>query len=55
MSDLLNEDINYHEKVIATCGSGVSACVIALAFYCLGNDNVSAIPPRINPLKLLGL
>ena len=36
-----NLDVNSKEKVIATCGSGVSACVIALAFYESGNTNVS--------------
>ena len=31
-----------NEKFIATCGSGVSACVIALAFYCsMDNQKVS--------------
>ena len=35
-----NLDINSKEKVIATCGSGVSACVIALAFYETGNSKV---------------
>ena len=38
---LLNKNIKNDEKIIATCGSGVSACVIALAFYCLGNERVS--------------
>ena len=35
-----NLDINRKEKVVATCGSGVSACVIALAFYEAGNSQV---------------
>ena len=40
--DILNEiKIDKNEELIATCGSGVSACVIALAFYCSGNENVS--------------
>ncbi len=39
--DIINKlNIKKNEKIIATCGSGVSACVIALAFWKLGNENV---------------
>ena len=36
------DDINVNptDKIIATCGSGVSACVISIALYCLGKKNV---------------
>ena len=36
----LNNDINTSEDIIATCGSGVSACVISVALYCLGKENI---------------
>ncbi len=32
--------IKENEKVITTCGSGVSACVIALSFYMIGNEDI---------------
>jgi len=35
-----NDDINKSERIIATCGSGVSACVIAVALHCLGRKDV---------------
>ena len=35
-----NNDIDKSEDIIATCGSGVSACVISVALYCLGKENV---------------
>ena len=35
-----NNDIDTSEDIIATCGSGVSACVISVALYCLGKENV---------------
>jgi len=34
-----NNDIDTSEDIIATCGSGVSACVISVALYCLGKEN----------------
>ena len=33
-------NVNLNGKIIATCGSGVSACVISIALYCLGKKNV---------------
>ena len=33
-------DIDTSEDIIATCGSGVSACVISVALYCLGRENI---------------
>ena len=33
-------NLNESEKVITTCGSGVSACLIALSYYRLGNENI---------------
>ena len=33
-------NVNPNDKIIATCGSGVSACVISIALYCLGKKNV---------------
>ena len=36
-----NNDIDTSEDIIATCGSGVSACVISVALYCLGKENIS--------------
>ncbi len=35
-----NNDIDTSEDIIATCGSGVSACVISIALYCLGKENI---------------
>ena len=35
-----NNDFNDSEQIIATCGSGVSACVISVALYCLGKKDV---------------
>ena len=35
-----NNDIDTSQDIIATCGSGVSACVISVALYCLGKDNI---------------
>ena len=35
-----NNNINKSERIIATCGSGVSACVIAVALHCLGRKDV---------------
>ena len=35
-----NNDIDTSEDIIATCGSGVSACVISVALYCLGKENI---------------
>ena len=35
-----NNDFNDKEEIIATCGSGVSACVISVALYCLGKKDV---------------
>ena len=40
-SILKKMNIYKNEGLIATCGSGVSACVIALVFYCSGNQNIS--------------
>ena len=33
-------NLNESEKVITTCGSGVSACVIALSYYRIGNEDI---------------
>ena len=35
-----NNDFNDKKEIIATCGSGVSACVISVALYCLGKKDV---------------
>ena len=35
-----NNDFNDKEEIIATCGSGVSACVISVALYCLGKKDI---------------
>jgi thiosulfate/3-mercaptopyruvate sulfurtransferase len=35
-----NNNFNNSEQIIATCGSGVSACVISVALYCLGKEDV---------------
>ena len=35
-----NNNINKSEQLLATCGSGVSACVIAIALHCLGKKDV---------------
>ena len=36
----LDKNINNKDDIIATCGSGVSACVISIALYCLGKEDV---------------
>ncbi len=36
----LDKNVNKKDDIIATCGSGVSACVISIALYCLGNKHV---------------
>jgi len=33
-------NLNESEKVITTCGSGVSACLIALSYYIIGNEDI---------------
>ena len=39
--NLINDlNLNENEKVITTCGSGVSACVIALSYYRIGNNDI---------------
>ena len=39
--NLIHElNLNESEKVITTCGSGVSACVIALSYYRIGNEDI---------------
>ena len=35
-----NNNFNNSEQIIATCGSGGSACVISVALYCLGRKDV---------------
>lgn len=35
-----NIKINTSDKIIATCGSGVSACVISIALFCLGKKDI---------------
>ena len=35
-----NNDYRGSERIIATCGSGVSACVISIALHCLGKENI---------------
>ena len=35
-----NNNFNDKEEIIATCGSGVSACVISVVLYCLGKKDV---------------
>ncbi len=40
--NLINDlNLNEKEKVITTCGSGVSACVIALSYYRIGNEDIA--------------
>lgn len=34
-----NIKVNTNDKIIATCGSGVSACVISIALFCLGKKD----------------
>ena len=34
------EEISIKDNIIATCGSGVSACVISLALFCMGKKDV---------------
>ena len=36
----LTKNIDKKDDIIATCGSGVSACVISIALYCLGKEDV---------------
>ena len=36
----LGKNIDKNDDIIATCGSGVSACVISIALYCLGKEDV---------------
>ena len=33
-------NISINDEIVATCGSGVSACVIALALFCMGKSDV---------------
>jgi thiosulfate/3-mercaptopyruvate sulfurtransferase len=35
-----NINVNTNDKIIATCGSGVSACVISIALFCLGKKDI---------------
>ena len=35
-----NIKVNTSDKIIATCGSGVSACVISIALFCLGKKDI---------------
>ena len=35
-----NFNLKKNQKVITTCGSGVSACVVALSYFGLGNEDV---------------
>ena len=35
-----NQEISIKDDIIATCGSGVSACVISLALFCMGKVDV---------------
>lgn len=35
-----NIKVNTSDKIIATCGSGVSACVISIALVCLGKKDI---------------
>ncbi len=35
-----NNDYNGSKRIIATCGSGVSACVISIALHCLGKEDI---------------
>ena len=35
-----NNNIDTSQDIIATCGSGVSACVISVALYCLGKEHI---------------
>ncbi len=37
---LLDLKLNENEKVVTTCGSGVSACVLALSYYRIGNHSI---------------
>ena len=36
----ININVNTSDKIIATCGSGVSACVISIALFCLGKKDI---------------
>ena len=33
--------ISINDEIIATCGSGVSACVTAIALFCMGKNDVT--------------
>ena len=35
-----NIKVNTSDKIIATCGSGVSACVISIALFCIGKKDI---------------
>ena len=37
----LKKNVKNKDKIIATCGSGVSACVISMALYCIGKEDVA--------------
>ncbi|MEX2615023.1 MAG: 3-mercaptopyruvate sulfurtransferase [Alphaproteobacteria bacterium] len=37
---LENQRIDYRKPVVATCGSGVAACLISLGMYLIGNETV---------------
>ena len=37
---MTNLNLNENEKVITTCGSGVSACLMALSYYRIGNKDI---------------
>lgn len=34
-------NIDLRQPIVASCGSGVTACVLALGFYLIGNENVA--------------
>jgi thiosulfate/3-mercaptopyruvate sulfurtransferase len=36
-----NAGIDVREPVVTTCGTGVTAAILALGLYCLGNEKVS--------------
>ncbi len=37
----LEKNVENKDEIIATCGSGVSACVISMALYCIGKEDVA--------------
>ena len=37
----LEKNVKNKDEIIATCGSGVSACVISMALYCIGKEDVA--------------